>query len=116
MSERNAGDEIARLTERLKEECEKVGLTLRQAAFVPNLDGGHHMLQALFTVDGEGEVVDPDQARIDAEFQEMLLGERQATREQQVREAREALQKRLDSGGLLDEDEDEDDAPPDSTQ
>lgn len=48
---RDPGAAIKRLAERLGEEAEKVGLSLRGFSFNPNMDGeGPHMVQAVFAV------------------------------------------------------------------
>lgn len=104
--DRNPGDALARLTERLQEECAKAGLTLRQAAFLPNLEGGRHTLQALFTVEDDVERTDDDQAKYDATFEAMVLGQRAAERDDDVRRR---LEKGMNLGGLLDDEDDEDD-------
>lgn len=100
------GARVKRLAERLSEEAAKAGLTLRGFSFVPNLEGdGPDMVQAAFTLDVEtelaGEVI--DQSTVDAEFERMMAADRDAAR---IREAREALARRLEEGGGILDDND----------
>lgn len=106
MTERSPGDAILRLSERLEEEAAKLGLTLRQFAFVPNADGPH-MVQALFTTDGE-EPTDDEQARFDAQFEEMMRGQAVADRDEKVRKAKEQLAEGKGILEILDDDDDPD--------
>ena len=99
------GAKIKRLAERLREEAGKAGLTLRGFSFIPNMTGdGPDTVQAAFTLDGDpladtGE----DQKAYDDEFNRMLAQQKLAD---SVTEAREALQRRLQEGGdLLDDDD-----------
>lgn len=103
----DTGAKVKRLAERLSEEAAKAGLTLRGFSFVPNLEGdGPDMVQAAFTLDVETELAGGDavdQAKVDTEFERMMAADRDATR---VREAREALERRLqEGGGILDDDD-----------
>lgn len=106
MPDRNPGDSVLRLSERLGEEAAKVGLTLRQFAFIPNPDGPH-TVQCLFTTDGE-EPTDDEQARFDAQFEEMMKGQALAERDDKVRKAKEQL---ASGGGILELLDDDDDDP-----
>ena len=94
------GAKVKRLAERLSEEAAKAGLTLRGFSFVPNLDGdGPDMVQAAFTLDMETELAGEDavdQAKVDTEFERMMAADRDAAR---MKEAREALERRLQEGG-----------------
>lgn len=106
MPERDPGESILRLSERLGEEAAKVGLTLRQFAFIPNSDGPHSV-QCLFTTDGE-PVADDEQARYDAQFEEMMRNQAVSDREDKVRKAKEQLEH---GGGILEMLDDDDDDP-----
>ena len=94
------GAKVKRLAERLSEEAAKAGLTLRGFSFVPNLEGdGPDMVQAAFTLDMETELAGEDavdQAKVDTEFERMMAADRDAAR---MKEAREALERRLQEGG-----------------
>lgn len=94
----NAGDQIARNAERLREEAAKLGLTLRGYTFAPNFDGGPHMVQAVFSID---EVVEEtvNDSDIVAGFEEMLRGQKEADEAAALQNAREALRRRLEEGG-----------------
>jgi hypothetical protein len=109
MPDRNPGDAILRLSERLEQEAAKVGLTLRQFAFIPNADGPHSV-QALFTTDGEPPT-DDEQARFDAQFEEMMRSQAVAERDEKIRRAKDQL---ASGGGILEMLEDEDDDDPDA--
>jgi hypothetical protein len=108
MPDRDPGESILRLSERLAEEAAKVGLTLRQFAFVPNADGPH-TVQCLFTTDGEAEPTDTEQARFDAQFDQMLADQARNERDEKVRRAKEQLEH---GGGILDMLDDDDDTEP----
>lgn len=106
MPDRNPGDSILRLSERLTEEAAKVGLTLRQFAFIPNPDGPH-TVQCLFTTDGE-DATDTEQARYDAEFEAMMRNQAVADRDEKIRKAKDQLEH---GGGILEMLDDDDDDP-----
>lgn len=109
---RDPGAAIKRLGERLAEEVAKTGLTMRGFTFVPNMEGdGPHIVQAVFSMDGEMVEVSPEQAEIDAtnaEFERMMRGDQVASEADKVAEARKALEARLAEGGDLLGDEDDD--------
>lgn len=104
MPDNDPGALVKRLAERLGAEAAKAGFTLRGFSFVPNMEGdGPHTVQAAFTLDIETELKgEPDQDVVNAEFERMMAADRDADR---VRQAREALERRIaDGGGLLDDD------------
>jgi len=106
---RDPGAAIKRLAERLEEEATKAGLTLRGFTFAPNMGGdGPHMVQAVFSLEGDIEPEDPaaaEQARIDAEFERMLQGDKIASEVDKVAEARRLLEARLAEGSSILDDE-----------
>jgi hypothetical protein len=103
----DTGAKVKRLAERLREEAAKAGLTLRGFSFVPNLeDDGPDMVQAAFTLDVEAELAGEDavdQSKVDAEFNRIMAADRDAAR---IKDARDALARRLEEGGgILDDDD-----------
>lgn len=73
-------DDLRRLTERLRQEASALGLELSQCAFIPHPTGsGPDVVQAAFLIKPEAviepEPVDPDQARVDEEFEALMGGE-----------------------------------------
>ncbi len=102
----NAGDQIAGNAKRLAEEAAKLGLTLRGYTFAPNLEGGPHMVQAVFSIDQvpDTEPAEGDDTDIVAGFEEMLRGQQQAEQTAAIDTAREVLRRRLAEGGdILDD-------------
>lgn len=96
----NAGDQIAANAERLREEAAKLGLTLRGYTFAPNMEGGPHMVQAVFYIDEvPEETEDVDGGDIVAGFEEMLRGQQAAEHIDAVAEAKEVMRRRLAEGG-----------------
>lgn len=94
----NAGDQIAANAERLREEAAKLGLTLRGYTFAPNMEGGPHMVQAVFYIDEVPEATE-DGGDIVAGFEEMLRGQQAAEHIDAVAEAKEVMRRRLAEGG-----------------
>lgn len=101
----NAGDQIAANAERLRIEAAKLGLTLRGYTFAPNMEGGPHMVQAVFYIDEVPEAAeDDDGADIVAGFEAMLRDQHVAEHIDAVAEAKEVMRRRLAEGGdLLDD-------------
>lgn len=76
---RDPGADIKRLAERLSQEVEKIGLTLRGFSFSPDMNGdGPHMVQAVFAVEGDIEPA-PEKSIVDLEFEAMMLADKLAT-------------------------------------
>lgn len=104
MPDLNAGDQIARNAERLREEAAKLGLTLRGYTFAPNFEGGPHMVQAVFTIDAIADEVDDAMDGLVGDLEAMLAGQRAAELPVKVEDAREVLKRRLEEdGGFLGE-------------
>ncbi len=94
----NAGDQIAANAERLREVAATLGLTLRGYTFAPNMEGGPHMVQAVFYIDVPASE-NFDGADIVAGFEEMLRGQQAAEHIDAVAEAKEVMRRRLAEGG-----------------
>jgi hypothetical protein len=98
-------DPIKKLCERLEEVGKQVGLELHTFAVLPNMDGGPHMVQAMWVMDEEAQqqaaqqaaasavpeherIEDADMAaKTNALFEEMMKGQQKSEEEQKVDDA-----------------------------
>lgn len=81
-------EDLKKLMERLRDEAHALGLEMSQCAFIPNPNDGPDLVQAAFLIRPEAivepEVVDPDQAKIDEEFQALMGGALKSAEDQQA--------------------------------
>jgi predicted Holliday junction resolvase-like endonuclease len=98
---------IKKLAERLKEEAEKIGLDMLAFGVVPNMDGGPHTVQCMFGISADKVVEageqDEETARVNAEFNAILEGDKKSEAEQKLEDARQnalRLAQELQAGRL----------------
>lgn len=90
---------VRKLTQRLQQEAEAIGLHMEQVALIPNLnEDGPTLLQAVFTLRPEAveEPKSSEQLEIDKMFEDMMLGEKQVEQETKIDTIRDDVAKWLD--------------------
>lgn len=95
----NPMDALRTLLKRLEKEASEIGLSLHHAAFMPNPEeDGPDVLQAVFAI--TPKAVEPEkteeQTEIDAQFEAMMHGEKEAEREKSNEAAAQEIQGWLD--------------------
>ena len=97
---------IKRLAERLQESCEPLGLTMRNFAVLPNMEGGPDHAQVVFTIRTEDLLKDEEQVEFDKQFEQMMKDQKLNERDQAFSEMPERLRNLLDrTRGILPDDE-----------
>lgn len=78
----NPMEPIRRLAERLQETAEALGLTMRNFAVMPSMDGGPDHAQVIFTIKPEDLVKTDEQAEFDRQFEDMMKAQKASEREE----------------------------------
>lgn len=101
----NPIDPIRKLAERLQEQTEALGLTMRTFAVLPSFEGGPDAVQVIWTIDpddlGRDLEAHAEQQDFDARFEQLTKEFKSREKDEKFDTARDELLRRLQQGGSI---------------